>query len=114
MSSGAGVGAFIDADPPYYAVIFTSIRTDEDGGYAEASDRMMELAAQQPGFLGVDSVRADLGITISYWRDEASITAWRRDAEHRLAQQGGRDRWYEAFTVRVARVERAYDFARHG
>jgi len=105
-------GAVLDADPPYYAVIFTSVRTAEEDGYGAASERMMELAAEQPGFLGMDSVRDGLGITISYWRDEASIAAWRRDADHRQAQQGGRDRWYAGFSVRVAKVERAYSFAR--
>jgi heme-degrading monooxygenase HmoA len=75
---------------------------------------MIELAATQPGFLGVDSVRDGIGITVSYWRDEASIVAWRQDAEHRLAQLAGRDRWYEDYSVRIARVERAYAFSREG
>lgn len=101
------------AEPPYYAVIFTSLRTDGDEeGYGEAAARMMELAARQPGFLGADSVRDGLGITISYWRDEASIAAWRGHAEHVLARQGGRECWYAGFSVRVAKVERDYGFVR--
>lgn len=97
--------------PPYYAVVFTSQRREGDGdGYGRTADRMVELAAQQPGYLGVESVRgADgLGITVSYWRDEAAILAWRRHAEHTLARERGRQQWYEHFELRVAKVERAY------
>lgn len=96
--------------PPYYAVVFTSVRTGEDDdGYAAMADRMVELAAQQPGFLGVESVREGApGITVSYWRDLASIRQWRRQAEHREAQRLGRDRWYERYRIRVCRVEREY------
>lgn len=101
-------------DPPYYAVIFTSRRTEGDNDYAATAARMVELAAEQPGFLGVDSVRdgPDLGITVSYWRDEDSIAAWRAHGEHTLARQSGRERWYDAFEVHVARVERNYAFHR--
>ena len=97
--------------PPYYAVVFTSQRREGDGdGYGRTADRMVELAAQQTGYLGVESVRgADgLGITVSYWRDEAAILAWRRHAEHTLARERGRQQWYEHFELRVAKVERAY------
>ena len=101
-------------DPPYYAVIFSSLRASggDDDGYAATSDRMLELAAQQPGFLGVESAREGLGITVSYWADEESIRAWKAVAEHRLAQEAGRERWYASFAVRVARVERDYGFER--
>jgi heme-degrading monooxygenase HmoA len=97
--------------PPYYAVIFTSVpNPDDDAGYAETAEAMFALAAEQPGYLGVDTAHTPdgAGITVSYWRDEASIAAWRADAEHTLARQVGRDRWYSDFTVRVAKVERAY------
>jgi heme-degrading monooxygenase HmoA len=99
--------------PPYYAVIFTSVRTPADSaGYAVTADRMVELARQQPGFLGVESARgADgLGITVSYWTSEEAIRAWRENAEHQLAQTGGRQKWYAAYELRVARVERAYGY----
>jgi heme-degrading monooxygenase HmoA len=95
-------------EPPYYAVIFTSVRTDDDDGYAATAERMFDLAARQPGYLGVETAHGDEGITVSYWRDEAAIAAWRNEGEHRLAQ-GQAERWYEGFMVRVARVERAYD-----
>lgn len=100
--------------PPYYVVIFTSARTDDDNGYAIASERMFDLAAEQPGFLGVDSAREgpDLGITVSYWRDEKSIAAWKRHAEHTIARETGRERWYEAYELHVAKVERHYSFTR--
>lgn len=97
-------------EPPYYAVIFTSLRTEGDRGYADMAQRMAELAAQQPGYLGMESARGSdgLGITISYWRDEASIRAWKRDEAHQQAQQGGQKTWYADYQVRVAKVERAY------
>ncbi|MFE8991423.1 antibiotic biosynthesis monooxygenase family protein [Streptomyces collinus] len=100
--------------PPYYAVVFTAVRTAGDNGYAETSDRMMELAADQPGFLGVDSARGanGLGVTVSYWRDEESMAAWRNHAEHTLARARGREHWYASFALHVAKVERAYGFTR--
>ncbi|GDY30414.1 antibiotic biosynthesis monooxygenase family protein [Gandjariella thermophila] len=104
-------------EPPYHAVIFTSLRTDVEDGYAEAAERMLALAAEQPGFLGVDSARTPggLGITVSYWRDEESIAAWRAHAAHAETRGLGRREWYREFQVHVARVERAYRFAReHG
>jgi len=95
--------------PPYYAVIFTSVRTDLDPSeYAGTAERMVELAHRQPGFLGVESAREALGITVSYWRDEASIKAWKQEAEHRVAQRIGRERWYADYRLRVAKVERDY------
>jgi heme-degrading monooxygenase HmoA len=101
--------------PPYYAVIFTSKRATDDGrAYAAMSQRMVDLGSRYEGFLGIESVRgADgVGITVSYWRDEAAILAWKRDTEHEKAQRAGRDAWYECFEVRIAKVERAYGFAR--
>lgn len=107
-------GKRVFPEPPYYAVIFTSRRTQDDDGYAVTAERMVRLAAGQPGFLGIDSVQGTngLGITVSYWRDEASIAAWRRHAEHTLARQAGRERWYEEFEVHVAEVGRHYGFQR--
>ena len=99
-------------EPPYYAVIFTSIQTDDLAGYAETSDRMLELAAAQPGYLGVESAREGVGITISYWRDLDSIKAWKREAEHVVAQGNGRRRFYERYVTRIALVERDYSFER--
>lgn len=101
-------------EPPYYAVVFTSLRTPGDQGYAERSDEMERLAAGMPGFLGLDSVRgADgFGITVSYWRDEESIAGWRDQADHAATRADGRAHWYESFAVHVAKVERAYDFHR--
>jgi heme-degrading monooxygenase HmoA len=101
-------------EPPYYAVIFTSARTDGDNGYAQRSKEMLRLAVEQPGFLGVDSIRgADgFGITVSYWRDEESIGAWRAQADHARARADGRTHWYESLAVHVARVERSYTFTR--
>ncbi len=94
--------------PPYYAVIFSSQRNTDIKGYAETAARMVELAAEQPGFLGVESVREDLGITVSYWSDLESIKQWKAQAEHRAAQQMGRDKWYSRYKTRIALVERDY------
>lgn len=103
----------VTPQPPYYVVIFTSLRTEVDAGYAEAAQRMLELAAQQPGFLGVESARSDgLGITLSYWQSEEAIRAWREHAEHSVVREQGRADWYAAFVTRVAKVERAYSFSR--
>mgnify|MGYP000125416032 FL=1 len=102
--------------PPYYAVIFTNQRTEGDDGYAETAERMVALARQQPGFLGVESVRSadGAGITVSYWSSEEAISAWRQHAEHSLAREQGRKSWYAQFNVRVAKVERAYGMAPQG
>lgn len=96
--------------PPYYAVIFASRRTEGDEGYARMAERMVEIAARQPGFLGIESARgADgFGLTVSYWADARSIIAWKAQVEHLAAQEMGRRRWYAHYEVRVARVERAY------
>lgn len=94
--------------PPYYAVIFTSLQTDDLEGYAQTAARMLELAARQPGYLGVESAREGLGITISYWSDLESIRAWKLEAEHREAQRQGKKRWYAAYKTRITRVERDY------
>ncbi|WP_305417752.1 antibiotic biosynthesis monooxygenase family protein [Photobacterium leiognathi] len=95
--------------PPYYAVIFTSVRTAGDNGYGEAANRMIELAEQQPGYLGAESAREDVGITVSYWADLESIKNWKANTEHREAQKTGRKLWYESFKVRISKVERDYD-----
>ncbi len=96
--------------PPYYSVIFTSIRTEGDNGYAEMADRMVELARQQDGFLGVESARNEIGITVSYWRDLESIRKWKEHIEHSVAREKGRNEWYQSFKVRIAKVERDYGF----
>jgi heme-degrading monooxygenase HmoA len=100
-------------EPPYYAVIFTSLRTAGDDGYGRMADRMVELAALQPGFLGVESAReaGGLGITVSYWKDEAAIRAWKAHLEHAVAQRLGKEKWYAAYSLRVAKVERASTLA---
>ena len=113
MSASTGLAR--TPEPPYYAVIFTSKRTAaDDGAYGVVAQRMVDLGSRYAGFLGIESVRgADgVGITVSYWRDEAALLAWKRDTEHQKAQRGGRDAWYECFEVRIAKVERAYGFAR--
>lgn len=97
-------------EPPYYAVIFSSRRAGEDEDYERTAKRMVELAARQPGFLGMESARdADgFGITVSYWAFPEAIAAWKEEAEHRVAQATGRSDWYDRYEIRVARVERAY------
>ena len=99
--------------PPYYAVIFSSLRTEGDQGYGQAANRMLALAQKQPGFLGVESAREDgLGITVSYWASETAILAWKQHAEHSEVREQGRSTWYSAFHTRVCKVERAYLFER--
>jgi heme-degrading monooxygenase HmoA len=95
---------------PYYAVIFTSTRTDGDNGYEGMAQAMFDLATTQPGFLGFESARQEIGITVSYWDSAESISAWQRNSSHLVAQQRGRAEWYQTFKVRVCRVERDYAF----
>lgn len=97
-------------EPPYYAVIFSTVRTEGDNGYGAMAAAMEALAASQPGYLGMESARDGLGLTVSYWRDLESIAAWKRVADHVAAQRLGRERWYAAYRVRIARVEREYGF----
>jgi heme-degrading monooxygenase HmoA len=96
--------------PPYYAVIFTSVRTEGDNGYSDVSEKMVELASKQPGFLGMESAREDVGITVSYWEDLESIKMWKRNLEHLAAQKLGKEVWYQSYKTRIARVERDYGF----
>jgi heme-degrading monooxygenase HmoA len=111
--SGTDDGLARTPEPPYWAVIFSSRRTPRPGDqYDETSQRMLTLAAQQPGYLGVEEAAENISITVSYWADEASIAAWRRDADHAFAQYEGRTRWLDAYELRVARVERAHSFVR--
>lgn len=107
--------SFTRPQPPYYAVIITSQLTDEDqAAYAKMAERMSELGVQQPGYLGREGMTDGQGrdLTVIYYADDASIKAWKADLEHLEAQRLGKDRWYECYTVEVARVERAYAFSR--
>ena len=100
-------------ETPYYAVVFTSRRTSlEAEPYAEMAAEMMELARKQRGFLGVDHARETIGITVSYWDSLKSIVDWKSHSRHVLAQEKGRERWYESYTIRICRVEREYSFDR--
>ena len=96
-------------EPPYYAVIFTSARTEGERGYGAMAEKMVQLASQQPGFLGLESVRGanGAGITLSYRESERAIADWKQHAEHQVAQRLGREVWYADFALRVAKVERA-------
>ena len=94
--------------PPYYAVIFTSKRSEGDKGYAAMADKMVELAQKQPGFLGVESARSEIGITVSYWKDLAAIQQWKNNSQHLDAKDKGKSIWYENYSVRIAKVEMEY------
>jgi len=96
--------------PPYYAVIFTSIRTADDQGYEETAVQMLEFVRKQEGFLGVESARNETGITVSYWKDLESIKKWKHHQEHIVAREKGRKIWYQSFKTRIARVESDYEF----
>ncbi len=95
---------------PYYAVIFTSIRTDDDNGYVEMAQKMEDLAKIQEGFLGVESAREQIGITISYWKSLDAISNWKKQTDHVFAQQKGIKDWYSFYKVRICLVEREYEF----
>jgi heme-degrading monooxygenase HmoA len=109
--SDAPVEAF---EPPYYAVVFTTVRTDDQSGYRETNARMEELVKDVPGYLGMDHAQTPggLGITVAYFRDADALTQWRTNAEHQAAQKRGRDSWYDSYTLHVAKVERSHGFTR--
>ena len=94
--------------PPYYAVIFTSIMNMDIEGYDEMAQKMEKLAQKQEGFIGIESARNKIGITVSYWKDLDAIKRWKMNIEHQEAQRLGRSKWYKSFSVRIAKVERAY------
>lgn len=100
--------------PPYYAVIFTNLQTADTEGYAVMATQMEELAKQQPGYLGMEHARDQIGITISYWHSLTDIAAWKSNLDHLEAQSLGRDRWYEWYTTRICKVEREYSFQKEG
>lgn len=95
---------------PYYAVIFTSTLTTDTEGYNEMGQKMVELAKKQDGFLGIDSAREDVGITVSYWESLEAIKSWKQNSEHLLAQQKGQNKWYSWYNTRICKVEREYEF----
>ena len=94
----------------YYAVIFTSKRTVDDNGYKEMSELMENLARQQKGYIGMESARNDIGITVSYWKDLEAIKSWKQQTDHLIAQQKGRTDWYSWYKVRICNVEKEYEF----
>ncbi|MGW0706457.1 antibiotic biosynthesis monooxygenase family protein [Streptomyces sp. NPDC002643] len=103
-------------EPPYYAVVFTALRTADQSGYAETAERMEAMVKEVPGYLGMDQAHTPggLSITVSYFRDADAIERWRSDVEHQAAQKRGRAEWYESYSLHVAKVERSYDFVREG
>ena len=97
-------------EPPYYAVIFTSLRTEVDEGYNDMAVEIQELAKQQDGFLGLESAHNELAITVSYWQSPEAIKNWKANSRHLMAQKYGRDKWYKNYKTRVCLVERDYEF----
>ena len=97
---------------PYYAVIFTSTQTETIEGYSEMAVKMENLAKQQKGFIGIDSARNEVGITVSYWESLEAIKNWKANTDHLFAQQKGREQWYNWYNVRICKVEREYEFLR--
>ena len=96
--------------PPYYAVIFSSLRTDNNAGYTETNALMNQLVIQQDGFLGMESAQSEIGVTISYWRDLAAIKTWKENLLHKDTQKKGQQLWYSQYKVRIAKVKRDYEF----
>lgn len=96
--------------PPYYAVIFTSTKTSVNDGYTEMATKMLNLAKIQPDFLGFESAREEIGISISYWKDLESIKSWKENLEHMAAQKKGKENWYKSYKIRITKVERDYEY----
>jgi len=97
---------------PYYAVIFTSVQTENTEGYSEMAELMENLVKKQTGYLGIESARNDIGITVSYWQSLESIKNWKANLDHLIAQKKGREQWYSYYKVRICKVEREYEFER--
>lgn len=95
---------------PYYAVIFTSTSTQNNEGYSKMAVKMEALAKEQKGYIGIDSAKNDIGITVSYWENLDAIKQWKSNTEHLFAQQKGREQWYNWYQVRICKVEREYEF----
>lgn len=100
----------MELSKPYYAVIFSNYQTDDLEGYTATARLMEELAAEQEGYLGIESARDGLGITVSYWESLEAISNWKQQTDHLLAQKMGKTQWYSSYKVRICRVEREYDF----
>lgn len=99
-----------DLKPTYYAVIFTTLLADNTSGYVETAERMELLAQQQDGYLGIESARSEVGITVSYWKDLDAIVKWKNNVEHTEARNKGREQWYRQYQLRICKVEREYGF----
>ena len=96
--------------PPYYAVIFTTTLSEDTDGYYEMAEKMENLAKKQEGYLGIESARSDVGITVSYWESLEAITKWKNNIEHIEARELGREKWYQKYQLRICKVEREYGF----
>ncbi|MDN3665148.1 antibiotic biosynthesis monooxygenase family protein [Algibacter miyuki] len=96
---------------PYYAVIFTSTQKDDIAGYDAMALKMEALVKTQSGFLGMESARDEVGITVSYWENLDAIKKWKQESAHLEAQHKGREHWYSWYNVKVCKVEREYDFS---
>ncbi|WP_297762763.1 antibiotic biosynthesis monooxygenase [uncultured Muriicola sp.] len=96
--------------PPYYAVIFTTLKKEGDHGYEEMAIKMEALAAQQAGFLGFETARSTFGISVSYWESLEAIQQWKNNSEHLIAQKKGKELWYQWYKLRICLVEREYEF----
>lgn len=94
----------------YYAVIFTSTLVEDSVEYQNMALQMERLAKAQPGYIKIESVRNDIGITISYWENEQAILNWKSNVDHQLAQKLGREKWYASYKVEIAKIERSYTF----
>ncbi len=97
-------------NPPYYAVIFTSVKKENAKGYEQMAEKMVTLAKQQPGFIGVESARNEIGVTVSYWQSLEAISLWKQHTQHLIAQELGKNNWYKHYKVRICLVEREYEF----
>ena len=96
--------------PPYYAVIFSSVRENDDAAYLVMAEKMDALAKKQPGFLGFETTRDIIGISVSYWESLEAIQHWKNNVDHQEAQGKGKSDWYKSYKVRIARVEKEYSF----
>jgi heme-degrading monooxygenase HmoA len=97
-----------------YVVIFRSTRKIDDGQlYLEWSEKMEKLVKSIDGYkqhFGFRDADTREGVTISYFSSLEAISQWKSLADHKTAQQLGRDSFYEEYSVQVCEVLRDYGF----
>ncbi|MBB4094623.1 antibiotic biosynthesis monooxygenase family protein [Brucella pecoris] len=96
------------------AVIFEVWPADDDrrGQYLDIAASLREDLSKIDGFLSIERFQSladpDKLLSLSFWRDEEAVRAWRNLPSHRAAQNKGRSGVFENYRLRVASILRDY------